>query len=355
MDTTEHKALLNSFLNRWTLENVEQMTLQDYVGVNNHDTFCYWLEHKTRKLGSIWGGSSIKFGIYKKANAKESPKQYFEDSGYLWQKKDYGNDRNTVFARIKQNILETINLSINGKFADIDNILLPNTLKWKVAFLYSNERLIPIYDEKVLIKIANSFGIKTKKISEIQNLMINQKPADLDVYQYMRELWKKFSGKQEKKEKDENSAKAKRQNNRKATDSKNTNPQERKMSGQSIIADQKHNKIQEKLKEILIAEYGKENVKLEENYVDVKLIQPDSITYFEVKSDSYASDCITKALGQLLRYSFKDSTPKLKKLFVVGQFEPNEDEAKFIDFIKKQLLFEFDYMSINIENSYETE
>ncbi|MCL1936847.1 MAG: hypothetical protein FWF52_00420 [Candidatus Azobacteroides sp.] len=324
------------------------MKLQDYVGINNADTFCQWLETKTRILGSTKGGSSIKFGIYKKSNEKDNPIQYFEDNGYLWQKKQYGDNKNEVFKNIKQNILKVIQLSKNGRFEEIDNILLPNTLKWKVAFLYSNERLIPIYKDKVLFKIAKYFGFKTKIISEIQNLIIQEKPVNQDVYQYMMELWKKF-GSEEDEQEYLILTKKKKRDKRKATSSKNTDAVIKETNNLSIISEQKHNKIQEKLKKKLIKQYGEENVKLEENYVDIKLLQPNSITYFEVKSDSFASDCIKKALGQVLQYSFKDSTSKVKKLCVVGQFKPNNDEKKFIEFIKNNLSIEFEYMNISIE------
>jgi hypothetical protein len=349
MEINLNNELLNEFLNRWTLKNVAQMKLQDYVGINNPDTFCQWIETKTRMLGSIKGGSSIKFGIYKKGNDKDNPEQYLEDSGYLWQRKEYGDNKDTVFETIKNSILKIIKLSGAGDFEQIDTVLLPNTLKWKVAFLYSNERLIPIYKRDVLFKIANSFGLKTNKISEIQNEMINNKPANSDVYQYMRELWKKFGGEGEDEKEHLNSLEKQRHSKRKATYSKNINTQVRKFPEQSIIAEQKHNMIQEELKKRLIEQYGEENVKLEENYVDIKLMQPDSITYYEVKSDSYASDCIVKALGQILRYSFKDSTQKIKKLCIVGQFRPNDDEKRFIDFIKKNLSLEFKYVDINIK------
>jgi len=351
MNTSEYKELLNDFLNRWTLENVQQMELRDYVGVNNHDTFCYWLEHKMEKLGSIKGGSSIKFGIYEKANTEESPKQYFEDFGYLWQRKEYGNDKNTVFSIIKKNILKTINFSKNGKFAEIDDISLPNTLKWKVAFLYSNERLIPIYKQEVLFAITKSFEYNTKKISEIQCVMIKQKPENLDVYQYGGELWNRF-GNNEKENLSKKITETVKKHFPERSESltKNIIEQVRNLKGQSIIATQNHNKIQNKLYEILVEKYGKKKVKLEKNYIDITLIQPDNtITLFEVKSDISVSDCIVKALGQILRYSFRNTTEKPHKLCVVGQFEPNEEDKKFIDFINKNLSFEFKYEKVDIE------
>ena len=92
--------------------------------------------------------------------------------------------------------------------------------------------------------------------------------------------------------------------------------------------------------------YGKNNVILEENYVAVKVILPKKLYFYEVKSSSYASDCIREALGQILSYYHNDSDRREKYLFVAGQYEPNDDELGFIQFIKDTLNVKFDYISI---------
>lgn len=117
------------------------MTLSDYVGVHDKDTFCQWVETITRKLGSIKGMTSIKFGIYKRKKPEKKPKNYQNDDRYSWLK-GY-NNRQEAYEDIKQDILNIIELSEKGKFKELDNIHLPDLFKWKVAFLYSNEKLIP--------------------------------------------------------------------------------------------------------------------------------------------------------------------------------------------------------------------
>jgi len=60
------REILRQFLDRWSANEVRQMTLEQYVSVGDKDTFCQWLETKTRVLGSIKGVYSWKFGIYKR-------------------------------------------------------------------------------------------------------------------------------------------------------------------------------------------------------------------------------------------------------------------------------------------------
>ncbi|MBD1432363.1 hypothetical protein H8B06_05965 [Sphingobacterium sp. DN00404] len=351
MTVDKLKELLDEFLNRWRVDNIQNLTLQEYVGVGNKDTFCQWVETKTRMLGSIKGLTSIKFGIYERKDQSKKPKNYKNDDQYSWLQ-GYGDNRKTAFENTKRDLIKIIRLSEIGKFSEIDDIPLPDLFKWKVAFLYSNERLIPIYKRDVLFRIANHFGLITNRhtrISEIQNVMMLNKPAYLDVYAFMWQLFDRFSNNENKNEiPGIEERKSQRRTTRQATKGRNTTPQIRTVT-RSYIAEQKHNKIQEALVRILSEKYGKENVILEENYVDIKLIQPRFVTFYEVKSSSYASECIKEALGQILLYSLNHTDKRPKKHIVVGQYPPTDNDKKYIQFLKQNLKLKFDYLNVEIE------
>lgn len=302
-------------------------------------------------LGSIKGlPGSIKFGIYERKDAIKKPKYYNNDDKYSWQK-GYGDHRTEVFENVKRDIIQIIQFSELGKFEQIDSIILQDMFKWKIAFLYSNERLIPIYKRDVLFKIANHFGLKTDRhtrISEIQNVMMLNKPAYLDVYAFMRQLYDQFGDNEDKKEiVDTTKRKRQRRTTRRAANGRKTTTQTRIVT-RSYIAEQKHNKIQEALVKLLSDKYGRDSVVLEENYVDIKLIQTDHITFYEVKSSSYASECIKEALGQILLYSLNDTDKRPKKHIVVGQYPTTGNDKKYIEFIKQNLKLEFDYLNVEI-------
>lgn len=350
--TDELEELLDEFLNRWQIEDVEKMTLQEYVSVKNKDTFCQWIETKTRVLGSIKGMTSIKFGIYERKDPNEKPKYYVNDNKYSWLRA-YGSNRNEVFEKVKKDVLEVIRLSVNGQFEKIDGIILPDLFKWKIAFLYSNERLIPIYKRDALFAIARHYGLKTNsgtKISEIQEVMIANKPSDKNIYDYMIELSNRFIKGGEKGLEERKSGNEKRNTKvtRQASTRRNTQSHKRTIN-RSYIVEQKHNKIQEALKRKLVKEYGKENVLLEENYVDVKLIQPNYIGLYEVKSSSYASECVREALGQILFYSYHDQDKRTKKIYVVGQYPANEQDYGYIEYVKDKLKLDFEYLNVELE------
>lgn len=67
-------ALWDAFIARWPLNTLNALTLEEYTQVKGGkaggDSFTYWLESKTEEVGSIWGGSAFKFGIYHRNNSE---------------------------------------------------------------------------------------------------------------------------------------------------------------------------------------------------------------------------------------------------------------------------------------------
>jgi hypothetical protein len=352
METEELRTILDEFLARWPDAEVEKMTLSDYVDVSNQDTFCQWVETRTRPLGSIKGLPSIKFGIYRRKKKDKRPKNYQNDDEYSWLAR-FGTNHKEAFAAVKREISQVIRFAESGDFNKIDDLRIPDLFKWKVASLYSNERLVPIFKRDVLNAAASGLGMRNgnkTKISEIHELLIRNKPAEQDIYHYMWELFFQY-GKggdvDHEREKIKELAAKRRIAQRKSAAHKNTEPQIRVVS-RSYIATQKHNQIQEALKRRLIDQHGEKAVLMEENFVDVKLVLPDQIVFYEVKSSSYASDCIREALGQVLAYTFHEKDNRKRKIVVVGQYPPNRSEEEFIKFIKSQIKIEFDYENVEI-------
>lgn len=69
-NTDELHQLWAEFLKRWPIEQLSEMALEEYTNLKSHseDYFCYWVERKTQALGSISGGFSTIFGIYRSAS-----------------------------------------------------------------------------------------------------------------------------------------------------------------------------------------------------------------------------------------------------------------------------------------------
>jgi 5-methylcytosine-specific restriction protein B len=71
----ERQTIWDRFLQRWPHEALGQMTLEQYTQSGGKDCFVYWLEVLTEKLGSMWGGSAFKFGIYSRKDQTVKPSE----------------------------------------------------------------------------------------------------------------------------------------------------------------------------------------------------------------------------------------------------------------------------------------
>jgi hypothetical protein len=336
--------ILNDFLLTWPIEKVQSMKLDEYVNLKNPETFCQYVETKTRLLGSINGQSSMKFGIYKRGNVDFIPKNAISDNQYTWAS-HFGETRSSAFKSLKQDLISIINAAQRCDLEAIDDIHLHRIYKWKVAFLYSNESFIPIFKQDALWKIAGELGMsitKNTKYSEIHKYIANTKPVGLSVYDYMRKLYSEY--KIEKS--DVTSDTTIKHKSRKGTTIKNTESQLRSGTGEHF-ADQLHNKLQNTLYDYLTKKYGESNVILEENHVDVKVLLSDEIRYYEVKIAGYAEECIKQGLGQLFSYAYFEKDKRNHRLIIFGQNKLTVAEVGFVKYIQDHFKeFSFEYLSL---------
>lgn len=150
ISTSEANALWDDFLRRWPAEKLPRMTLEEYSRAGDADCFTYgWLEQRTEPLGSIWGGSAFKFGVYSRANQSEKPgtggRVYSTEYG--WYAK-YGSTEQVAFERVRGLICEVARAARAGNLEAIQRIDLGTVIKWKLAFLYQDRAaptIVPVY------------------------------------------------------------------------------------------------------------------------------------------------------------------------------------------------------------------
>lgn len=149
--TDERDALWTRFLDRWPLERLKELTLPQYNQAGEDDHFCRWVEKHTEALGSIWGGNSLKFGIYslgKPSSKKPSAqKGVLEDGRYGWYAK-YGATAEAAFAKVRQLVVQTATAAREGRLDEVEQIDLWPIFRRKIAFLYQDRQwpcMLPIY------------------------------------------------------------------------------------------------------------------------------------------------------------------------------------------------------------------
>ncbi len=189
--------LKEEFLSTWSEEKVKEMTLDEYTNLNRDNSFCYWLESRTTDLGSIWGGSAYKFGVYKRSDKSTivDAENRKTDGEYAWFTKYGENTKEEAFESVKKIIIEIIECVKSNKLDKIDKIDLGDAYKWKIAFLYSNFNILSIFKYQALKFLALRKGFDNKKnrpISEYQTFLMSLKPIDEDYFSYTHRLWKEY-------------------------------------------------------------------------------------------------------------------------------------------------------------------
>lgn len=151
----QREALWDKFLQRWPLESLPALTLETSNQAGSDDSFCRWLEKHLESLGSIWGGSSLKFGIYSRANSDKDPSGQngvTSSVRYAWYSR-YGQTEDEAFSRVRELIVLAAQAARAGRLDDIEAIDLWPIVKWKIAFLYQDRQqptVLPIYLRKYL-------------------------------------------------------------------------------------------------------------------------------------------------------------------------------------------------------------
>ncbi|WP_232008741.1 hypothetical protein [Sutterella megalosphaeroides] len=178
--------LWDEFLQAWPRERLASMTLSDYIRCRSQESFTYWLEFKLADLGSIKGGTAIKFGIFERKDPA-SPSERYE-----W-KEDLGETPEEAYARIHARILATVRAAELGDIDAVEAVELSSLLKWKVAFLYQDREnpVFPcIYGDNYLRGVTG-LTRKATHAEAVKKLMAAYDGKE-DIFDFCRRLWKDY-------------------------------------------------------------------------------------------------------------------------------------------------------------------
>lgn len=95
-----------------------------------------------------------------------------------------------------------------------------------------------------------------------------------------------------------------------------------------------HNEIQNKLRGLLIQQYGESAVTQEEQFADLIVRIPEKTLLIEVKSSPSPITCIREAMGQLLQYGWKLGLGGERvAYYVVGPSAISNQDLAFINHV----------------------
>ncbi len=193
MNTELHNLWLE-FKKVWPLERVERMTLSEYTDAGNKDTFIYWLESRLESLGSIWGGSAYKFGIFSRKDTSEKEdvgKRMYSDK-YGWLKK-YGESAEEAFENVRNQIIRIIRAVQAKDLQEVEAVDLGNAIKFKIAFHYQ-----PSLDEPICLNIFHRYalsylsGLPARSTLSQMHTEILKTWDRKDILSFTKELWNKW-------------------------------------------------------------------------------------------------------------------------------------------------------------------
>ena len=199
-DVEESKKLYEYFLEKYPLERLKELTLEEYTN-SDKNSFCYMLEFGLKGLGSIKGSSSFKFGIYRYNKRPKDERGCLSDEQYAWYSR-YGMNSRDAFENIRNNIFEVANAAKEFNLEKIDSVDLSEMVKWKIAFLYSNYRLINIFSEDVLRCLSKKYGLlnaDAASFSEMYRFLLRYRNDD-NIFEFSSKLWNEWKkGRSDKK------------------------------------------------------------------------------------------------------------------------------------------------------------
>jgi 5-methylcytosine-specific restriction enzyme B len=154
------QSLREAFVKAFPIGSWETMELERYAlgQPNSDETACWWLEFKTRDVGSMSGGSSAKHIIYysKKDGDWRYPKQY--------------NSPEQAWNAVRSGFVEILGLAGQGRFEETDDVAAlagAVALRSKTLFMYFGDDLLPISSKAHLNHFLRVLGEPAKNWSAV--------------------------------------------------------------------------------------------------------------------------------------------------------------------------------------------
>ena len=184
--------LWDEFLERWPLERLREMTLEEYTNLksNTDDYFCYWVERKTEALGSISGGFATIFGIYRSAKEEAKLRKGQKTNGdYIWWE-SMGDNADSAFETAKSLVLKIVEEAQKGQHPTKFEDHLGPMFQLKLRFLYQQKpyKLLPMFSREFLTKVSERYMNEKctyKNMIDINLRLRSEHFPDEDVFEVM--------------------------------------------------------------------------------------------------------------------------------------------------------------------------
>lgn len=171
----ERDSKYEDFLQKFPVEKLKDLTLEEYADTFSRDCFIYWLE---RKLGGIGGGNASKFGIY-----RNSEGGYSKGSGSSkidLERKELESEVKEIMSKIDEAIGYVRSDDID-KLNKLDLPIWPMVLS-KILFSYFPEKFLDISLDSIINTLADDLGVEKHPSFIVTNFYVKKKLAEIEPF-----------------------------------------------------------------------------------------------------------------------------------------------------------------------------
>jgi 5-methylcytosine-specific restriction protein B len=196
IDFKNEYELWDEFLNVWPLTRLSTMTLDEYTQAGSKDSFTRWIEARLEKLGSIWGGSSFKFGVFSRKDtddkASDAKLSYSDTHGWY---SSLGASAEDAFVLVRGYVVQVATLAAQGDLDGVEKFdHLGEAYKWKIAFQYQNRQspvIVGIFKKAPLAVFVGDTAARSMAV--LQKAVVAKRPAELGILEFGRQVWEAWS------------------------------------------------------------------------------------------------------------------------------------------------------------------
>lgn len=195
-DFKNEYELWDEFLNVWPLARLSTMTLDEYTQAGSKDSFTRWIEARLEKLGSIWGGSSFKFGVFsrKDTDDKTSDAKLSYSDTHGWYS-SLGASAEDAFVLVRGYVVHVATLAAQGDLDGVEKFEhLGEAYKWKIAFQYQNRQspvIVGIFKKAPLAVFVGDTAASSMAV--LQKAAVANRPIELGILEFGRQIWEAWS------------------------------------------------------------------------------------------------------------------------------------------------------------------
>ncbi|MFD1297114.1 AAA family ATPase [Lysobacter gummosus] len=194
----------DDFLQAWPIERLRTMTLPEYATAGDKNSFVYWMESRLDGLGSIWGGSAFKFGIYSRVaataiatTAADDDLSRAYDGQYGWYRK-FGRTAAEAFEAVRREVIAVATAARDGRLEDIDASPLGEAYRWKIAFHYQSRQspqIVCVYLRKPLLGFLGLPANSRRELpqSRLYRDIAARRPQSESIVAFSHRLWREWA------------------------------------------------------------------------------------------------------------------------------------------------------------------